>query len=294
MALNRKTCVSMLLGALAAGGLMLGATSAAAQGCSRDALLDTADDYVDAQEAGMPLKVHMGLWADYNEQMVQSTMSTGVISKPMKVDFYRVLADTVSCSVFVETVITDPAHPHVIGAIVSQRGSDVNSFQVVYTDKVNGWLFSPANTAKYSKGENWSEIPAAERDSRETLLAAANAYLDLFDNKNVQVPWGTPCARLEGGLYTSKSAPGQPLAPTDSCNVGVPSGVKIVDRTYVVDPVLGGVSVLSHFGSAASPDFHTFRIEHGKIKYIHTITACKVLPNCGLKISPEIQARLSP
>ncbi|MEI9889511.1 MAG: hypothetical protein WDN45_01760 [Caulobacteraceae bacterium] len=145
---------------------MLAATSAAAQGCSRDALLDTADDYVDAQEAGMPLKVHMGLWADYNEQMVQSTMSTGVISKPMKVDFYRVLADTTSCNVFIETRITDPAHPYVIGAIVSQRGGDVNSFQVVYTDKVNGWLFSPANTASTPRARTGA------RSRRRTATAA--------------------------------------------------------------------------------------------------------------------------
>ena len=282
----------MILGAVAAGGLLLAATSAAAQGCTRDALLDTADDYVDAQEAGNPFKMHMGLWVDYNEQMQQSAMATGVISKPMKVDFYRTLADTTNCTVFVESAITDPAHPYVTGAIVSARGGDVNSLQVVYTDKVNGWLFNPASTAKYSKAENWKEIPAAERDSRETLLAAANAYLDLFNDKNVKVPWGAPCARLEGGLYTSKTEPGQPLAPTDSCNVGIPSGVKIVDRTYVVDPVVGGVSVLSHFGSNASPDFHTFRIEHGQIKYVHTITACKVA-NCGLKLSPEIQAQLN-
>ncbi len=107
------------------------------------------------------------------------------------------------------------------------------------------------------------------------------------------MPWGAPCARLEGGALHSKSAPGQPLAPTEQLQCGgVPSGVKIVDRTYVVDPVLGGVSVLSHFGSNASPDFHTFRIEHGKIKYVHTITACKV-SNCGLKLTPEIQAQLS-
>ncbi len=249
-----------------------------------------------AQTTGDPFKMKMGLWVDYNEQLENSTMSTGVLSKPMKVDFHRNLLDTTTCKTFTELVIADPANPYVIGTVVSTGGlggpGEVSNISSVVTDKVNGWLFSPANTAKYSKGENWSEIPAADRDGRETLLAAANAYLDLFNDKNVKVPWGAPCARLEGGLYTSKSAPGQPLAPTDSCNVGVPSGVKIVYRTYVDDPVLGGVSVLSHFGSNASPDFHTFRLEHGKIKYVHTITACKV-SNCGLKLTPEIQAQLS-
>jgi len=295
MALALKFGGSMLLGAVAAGGLLMAATSASAQGCAREDLQATANDYIAAQESGDPFKMHMGLWVDYNEQMENATMATGVLSKPMKVDFHRDILDSAQCKIFSEVVIADPAHPYVIGTVVSSGGlggpGQVSNLQSVVTDKVNGWLFSPANTMKYSKAENWSEIPAADRDSRDTLQAAADAYLDLFNNKNAKVPWGTPCARLEGGLYTSKSAPGAPLAPDDSCNVGVPSGVPIVDRTYVIDPVLGAVSVLSHFGSNQVPDFHTFRIEHGKIKYVHTITACKT-SNCGLKMSPEIQARL--
>ncbi len=283
-----------VLGALAAGGMLLSATSAAAQGCAREDLQETANDYVAAQETGDPFKMHMGLWVDYNEQMQNATMSTGVLSKPMKVDFHRDLLDEAQCKTFSEVIIADPAHPYVIGTVVSSGGlggpGQVSNLQSVVTDKVNGWLFSPANTMKYSKAEDWSPIPAADRESRATLQAAADAYLDLFNNKNAKVPWGTPCARLEGGLYTSKAAPGS-LNADDSCNVGVPSGVPIVDRTYVIDPTLGAVSVLSHFGSNQVPDFHTFRIEHGKIKYVHTITACKTA-NCGLKMSPEIQARL--
>jgi hypothetical protein len=279
-----------ILGAAAAGAMLFTATSASAQGCTREDLQDTVDDYISAQQTADPIKMHMNLWVDYNEQMQNSTMSTGLLSKPLKIDFHRALLDTTSCSVFVEEVVTDPAHPYVIGSIVNARGGAVSGMQVVWTDKVNGWLFNPASTLKYSKAENWSPIPATDRDSRQTLQAAADAYLDLFNNKNVKVPWGTPCARLEGGLYTSKAQPGS-LNPDDSCNVGVPSGVPIVDRSYVIDPELGAVAVLSHFGSNQVPDFHTFRIEKGKIKYVHTITACKTT-NCGLKLSPEVQARL--
>jgi hypothetical protein len=295
MALALKLGGSMLLGAVAAGALMMAATSASAQGCSREDLTAAADNYIAAQESGDPFKMHMGLWVDYNEQLENSTMATGVLSKPMKVDFHRNVLDTATCKTFTEVVIADPAHPYVIGTVLSVGGlggpGEISNINSVVTDKVNGWLFSPANTLKYSQAENWSEIPAADQDSRTVLQAAADAYLDLFNNKNAKVPWGAPCARLEGGLYTSKSAPGQPLAADDSCNVGVPSGVPIVDRTYVIDQGLGAVAVLSHFGGNQVPDFHTFRIEHGKLKYVHTITACKTA-NCGLKMSPEIQARL--
>ena len=284
------------LAAALACGLVAAASPALAQGgCARDTLQAAAESYVAAQTTGDPFKMKMGLWVDYNEQLENSTMSTGVLSKPMKPDFHRNLIDSAGCKTFTELVIVDPAHPYVIGTIVSVGGlggpGDVGNISSVVTDKVNGWLFSPANTLKYSQAENWSEIPAADRDSRATIMAAANAYLDLFNDKNVKVPWGAPCERLEGGLYTGKGAPGTSAAD-DSCNVGVPSGVKIINRTYVVDEALGAVAVVSNFGANASPDVHTFRVEKGKLRYIHTITACKV-SNCGLKMSPDIQARLA-
>jgi len=300
MALNhdRKPATrNVILGALAAGGLIFAAQSAAAQGCTREILQGAADDYIAAQETADPTNIHAGLWLDYQEQLQPATTSTGVLSKPMKVDFHRELLDTPACKVFSEVVIADPAHPHVIGTVVQTGGGPgstgpdfVGGISSVVTDKANGWLFNPANTLKYSKAENWSPIPAADRDSREVLQAAADAYLDLFNDKTAKVPWGAPCARLEGGAYTSKAQPGS-LNPDDSCNVGVPSGVPIVDRNYVIDADLGAVAVLSHFGKDQEPDVHTFRIEHGKIKYVHTITACVKVANCGIKATPPAQAQ---
>jgi phage baseplate assembly protein gpV len=196
---NRRaaTRTSVTLGALTAGGLLLAAQAASAQECTRAILQRAAEDYIATQETADPTNMHMGLWVDYNEQLQNATLSTGVLSKPMKVDFYRTAADTTACTVYIEAAITDPAHPYVTGAILTARGGQVSNMQVVYTDKVNGWLFNPANTAKYSKAENWKEIPEAQRDSRETLLAAANAYLDLFNDKNVKVSVAASAVKLK-------------------------------------------------------------------------------------------------
>lgn len=62
-------------------------------------------------------------------------------------------------------------------------------------------------------------IPEEDRDTREVIQAAGDAYADLFNDKSVTVPWGTPCARLEGGAYTGNGS------DTDSCDVGVPDGM---------------------------------------------------------------------
>lgn len=78
------------------------------------------------------------------------------------------------------------------------------------------------------------------------------------------MPWGTPCQRLEGGSYTGKGS------PSDSCNVGVPSGVTLNKRRYVIDEVLGTVDLMMSFANL--PDSHEFRVEKGKLRYVHTLT----------------------
>ena len=287
--LRKASLTRPLLGSALACGLLFGAAPAAfAQGaCTRADLQEAADQYLAAQTTGDTFKMKTGLWVQYNEQNEMASMAMGIISKPQKIDFHRTLIDTQNCMTFTEVVITDPAHPYVLGTLVTARGGQVGGLETLVTDHDKGWLFNAANTLKYNSAENWSEIPAADRDSRATIIAAADAYLDYFNDKKVNVPWGSPCERLEGGLYTGKGGPGV-SAPDDSCNVGVPSGQKMVDRRYVVDEQLGAVSVWLTFGTSQLPDIHTFRVEKGKIRYVHTITVCKTF-NCGFKLPAQLQ-----
>src|SRR6185295_961086 len=109
---------------------------------------------------------------------------------------------------------------------------------------------------------------------RDTLVAAANAYLDAFlEQKKDLVPWGYPCNRTEGGsMHTGRGA------ADDSCDVGVPSGVNIANRRFVVDETIGSVVAFCTFGAgnaaggSGAPDSHLFRVENGKLRYVHTLT----------------------
>jgi len=102
--------------------------------------------------------------------------------------------------------------------------------------------FSADAYLQYSSAEKWDTIPAGKRDTRDTLVAAANAYLDAFlEQKKELVPWGYPCNRTEGGsMHTGRGA------ADDSCDVGVPSGVNIANRRFVVDETIGSVVVVLH------------------------------------------------
>ena len=135
------------------------------------------------------------------------------------------------------------------------------------------WLFNAESYLKWSSSEKWDPIPAGQRDTRATLVAAANAYLDAFlEGKKDLVPWGYPCQRTEGGAHTGNGS------PMDSCDVGVPSGVNIANRRFIVDETMGTVTVYCTFGAgnanggSGAPDSHLFRVEGGKLRYVHTLT----------------------
>ena len=93
------------------------------------------------------------------------------------------------------------------------------------------------------------------------------------------MPWGIPCVRIEGGAYTNPKNDPEP-----SCTVGVPKGggVKIINRHFLVDLDMGTVVGMVDFREEKrNPDFHAFRLENGKLRYVHTIQVCTV-PNCGI------------
>jgi hypothetical protein len=55
--------------------------------------------------------------------------------------------------------------------------------------------------------------------------------------------------------------------------------VNIANRRFVVDEVLNSVVVYCTFGAggpnggSGAPDAHMFRLENGKLRYVHTLTA---------------------
>lgn len=255
------------------------ATPAAAQGtCSREMLQGIADSWVSAVEKGSPFEMQLGEWVDYRENMELGSMS-GFFSKPRNVDWHLALLDTTACKVFVESVVLDEERPMVLATQLSNGYFGVGPIENIVTDE-GDWLFDAQATYEYARREDWDLIPEGQRASREELIAAADAYLDLFSDPSTDVPWGTPCARLEGGIYTGD----------ESCNVGVPEGVELTDRQYIVDEALGAVNVFLKFGESERPDSHTFRVEDGKLRYIHTVTNCGEEVNCGFGSFEEMLA----
>jgi hypothetical protein len=252
----------LLLVSLLAGTSLAAPTSSLAT-CDRDFLKIQTDAYIAAQAAGTAsaLQTSSSKFV-YTQNFKNASLSTGILATPLKIDHNRSTYDTSACASYTELIITDSKNPHVIGTQLHFTDGALTLMETIVTS-TGDWLFNPAGTLKYASQEKWDPIPEAQRDTRAVIQAAADAYLDLFNDKSVKVPWGNPCARLEGGSYV------QP-----SCNVGVPSGIKQTNRRYVIDEVLGSCDVFFDF-AGADPDTHEFRVESGKLRYVHTMTVMK-------------------
>lgn len=234
--------------------------------CTYASLQQFTSNYVSEQATGAFAAAASS--AAYTENFRAVNISRGLLSQPLRIDFSRSLHDTIACATYTEVIVTNPAHPYVIGTQMrlSSDGSTIASIDSVVTD-AGDWAFNASGTLRWARQEDWGDIPFERRDTRAVIKAGADAYLDLFNDPTVKVPWGIPCARLEGGLYTGSGR------PTDTCNVGVPSGVPLTNRRYVIDETVGAVDVFLDFGNNKIPDTHEFRLEGGKLRFVHTMTA---------------------
>lgn len=258
---------------IALSGAMLAPTIGSAQiSCTRGGLQRAVDLYIAAQTSGDTSGLPLPRGVGYMENAEPADISDGLINTPMKIGHYFSLLDTATCQTFTEVIVTDEKSPYVLGTRLRVNHDKIAEIEILWTT-AGYWLFNADAYLQYSSTEDWDPISADERDTRNTLVAAANAYLDAFlEGRIDMVPWGFPCVRTEGGAHTGTGA------PDDSCEVGVPSGVNIANRRFVVDEVIGSVVVYCTFGAGSpnggsgSADTHLFRVEDGKLRYVHTLT----------------------
>lgn len=264
-------------------GALLLASQVSAE-CSKTTLYEATSRYIAAQSVGQAGYMTGATAATtYLENGKTANLSTGILSQPLKIDHTRSIHDATTCATYTELIVTDPKHPYVIGTQqhLAADGT-VTKVETLVTD-AGDWLFNAAHALHFAVRENRQPVAAAQRDTRAALQGAADAYFDAFrDGNSSAVPWGTPCTRVEGGLNTALNG---------SCANGVPSGVELVDRRYVIDEEMATVSAFLTFGKL--PDSHEFRVEGGKIVGVHTITVCADEPMCGFTLSTEMASELS-
>jgi hypothetical protein len=238
-------------------------------GCTRSMLQAAADSYIAAQTAGDLSKMSLAPKVKYIENMKETAQDKGLWNTALPIAHHRSIYDVGRCMTFSEVIVTEGGHPYVLGTRLKVNNGKVSEIDSLVTDQ-GDWLFNAQDYLKYSQAEDWPVLPVDDRVSRQDLINAGNEYLDfVFMDKGIRPPWGTPCARLEGGAYTNAKN-----EPKDTCQIDGPLGnMFIVNRTYVVDEEMGTVNIFCRFGdSTGMPDSHTFRLVRGRYRWIHTLS----------------------
>lgn len=252
--------------------------------CSRESLQQLADTYVNAQTTGNAALLPLAASASYAENDVAMDITKGVLAGALTVDFTRSFHDTTQCATFIELVAATDPHPYVIHTrMEATEAGSVTKIESVVTD-AGDWVFGATEHLAVTKVENWDEIPADKRDTRDVIQAAADAYLNNWGDPELPVPHGTPCSRLEGRISTATRNPdGQ------ACTMGAfPQKLNVSNRRYVIDENYGAVAIFHNFPwldagiptDPGTPASQSFRVEGGMNRYIHEVTACTT-PSCG-------------
>ncbi len=255
---------------------------AAKSGCTRPKLQAIADKYVKALKKGKPSLMPLASQVKYIERRKEVPLGQGIWKTPLVVDFCRTLIDVEICETFTEVISAKNTPQYVTGTRLKVVDGKITEIESLVSDK-NDWLFNADNYLKYSSTEKWDIIPPDKRTDRQTLINVASDYFDIFQDYSAfpKVPWGIPCVRIEGGMYTNPNND-----PDPSCTRGVPKGggVPMTNRRYIVDVDMGSVVGQVDFGGPKGLwDAHTFRLENGKLRYVHVITLC---PNGCPKMPP--------
>lgn len=253
--------------------------------CTREHLQDVANQYIGLMATGQHDKFeNLAYNMVYVENNKTASILGGTPAFGMVMDSNRSIYDTTQCKTATEIIVTDPLHPYVIHTQMTlDKEGNVNLIDSLVSDQ-GDWAFNATGYKYWNTLENWDPIPENERDSRAVVKAAGDAYADRCNDTTVEVPFGTPCARLEGGAYT-----GRGNLSAETCDLGgLPAHVPMVNRKYVIDEVMGVVDIFLGFTGLdrtrpqeGTPDSHMFRVEKGKIRYIHTVDACFV-DGCGM------------
>jgi hypothetical protein len=241
--------------------------------CSRPMLQRAADDYLNGVKAGKLILEPAEPFV-YSENFENAKINAGFHTSRVNISLHHHLLDTVDCATKTEIIAHQNTPPYVaLTQMYLTPAGKVSKIDSLVITTGKGWMFDAKETYRWASQEKRGEIPEAKRDTRAVIKATADTYLDKFTDPNIIVPRLDPCERLEGRAHI-----------TPNCLAGLKSGAerKMGNRRYVIDEVVGTVDVFLTFGAnpdyKPNPDSHEFRVEGGKIKYVHTNSVGMVPP----------------
>jgi hypothetical protein len=259
---------TMTIAVAAAAGLAAAgcATLPGQAGCSRDCLIETTDVYLASLVLHDPTMAPLS--ADVviveNAQRIEPGDGLWDSANAAPTDFAIYVPDPVAQTVGFLGVMTVNDAPTVVALRLKLGGGGIVEAEHLVTNAITN-EGSLANLATPRPGLV-SEVPPAERMSREDLLRIGGSYYDaLDDNDGTLAPFAADCERHENGFITAGPGPGPGGPPPGggAAPAGSPvardcagqltsQAMAYIDsldnrRMFAADPVTGLAMGLSHF-----------------------------------------------
>jgi hypothetical protein len=287
------------------------ALAAAPAACDRGCLSAIADKYVDALLKHDPSVVPIASEAKLTENTKQVALGDG-LWKTIK--FIKFRGETVADPSTGQLTVWDGVQEdHVSLAMIRMR---VANGKITEVETIVAHGSDPQTTVRNGfevlpdlqllaaiKPFLENEVPAAQRASREELLAAANSYFDGIEHQPGHVPFAPGCNRIENGQLTTNNPTNSEGLPPQGCQEQFQSKIfsyvpRVRDRRFpVVDEARGLVVAQVVFDIPGSKTWirdgkevpappavsnprnnilnELFKIEHGQIQVIQAF----MLPN---------------
>jgi hypothetical protein len=183
--------------------------------CTRAELKAATAAYVAAQKSGDVSGLPLDPKARFLENMQTVERGKGLWNTPLPVADALSFHDSTRCKTFTQIIVTEGGKPYVIGTRLYLHAGKIIRVDSLVTHP-GDWLFNANAYLRYSKAEDWSDLKKGQGTAPAEMIRGANAYLDSFSDKFTDAPWGIPCARLEGGAYTTAPAIRKPRATSAS------------------------------------------------------------------------------
>lgn len=235
--------------------------------CTRESLSGLIDGFMTAVSANDPAQLSVASDVKYTENGRIMNLGEGFWQTAGEVTFSRSAIDVEQCGTLTQAVIEEEGVdvPTIYGVRLRVNdGGDLTDIES-YIARSTEFFHNPAGVPE-EDGDDWEAlIEPSERSSRDVMVAAADAYFDMFfDPQGTEVPFATPCDRWENGTRTTRG---------DCSNMG-PAGVggmEMTHRRYPIVDLEAGIVVGFVLFADSLLDLHMFKMRDGLITQIQSV-----------------------
>jgi hypothetical protein len=249
--------------------------NAAEAQCTRQGLSELIDDYLSALSANAPGQLDLASDVKYTENGRIMSPSDGFWQTAGEVTFRRSAIDTEQCSTLTQALVDEDGMDvqTIYGVRLRVNDSAELTDIETYLARSAEFFHNPEGVPEVD-GEIWEELlDPAERTSREDMVAAGNAYFDMFfDPQGTEVPFATPCDRWENGTRTTQG---------DCSNMGPAGagGMQMTHRRFAVVDLEAGIVVGFVLFADSLLDLHMFKMRDGLITQIQSVIGPAAISN---------------